>query len=216
MTHAKFITIISILLITALSCRKAIPKNVVTTVNGYVIDTIKNKRLPNATVAIYGCKQTTFNISCAYEIATTKTDSNGDFSITFNSDGKSIEFEAKINYDENYDYSSKITLTAGRINTVKITAREYNYLKTHLIITNNPFDTLVNLSANVRHIFYGRTLDTTIMNRVLPNATNLIIYSAWDRNVGRYRRLIDTLQIGIQDTINYSRVLPNVNTFPLN
>lgn len=205
-----------ILITTVLSCKKAIPENVVTTVNGYVIDNVKNKRLPNATVAIYGCNYTTFKISCAEPITTTTTDANGDFSITFNSNGRSIGFEIKVNYDENYDYTSIVPLKEGKVNTVKIEAREFNYLKTHLIITANPFDTLVSVSSNVRHIFYGQTLDTTIMNRVLPNATNRIIYTAWDKNAGKYRRLIDILQIGSQDTINYSRVLPNVNTFPLN
>lgn len=139
-----------------------------------------------------------------------------EFSVTFNSDGKSIAFQAELQYDENYDYSSRVSLNAGTVNNIKITAKEYNYLKTHLIISNNPFDTLVCLSGNVRHIFYGHYLDTNIMNRVMPNSTNYVIYTAWDYNVGMYRRRIDTLQIGSQDTTIYDRTLPNVNTFELN
>ena len=54
------------------------------------------------------------------------------------------------------------------------------------------------------------------MNRVLPNGLNSIIYTAWDKNVGKYRRLIDTLTVGMLDTTNYTRTLPNVNTFPTN
>jgi hypothetical protein len=216
MKPLKFLFLV-LLISTIFSCRKkSIPTTVITTVNGFAIDNTKNKRLPNATITIFGCKQTFYGISCSNLIATTKTDSNGDFSITFNSDGKSIGFQAELTSDENYDYSSKIALTAGAINNIQITAREYNFLKTHLIISNNPFDTLVSLSGNVRHIFYGQYLDTNIMNRVMPNSTNYVIYSAWDYNLGLYRRLIDTLQIGSQDTTIYNRTLPNVNTFELN
>jgi hypothetical protein len=216
MKNLNLMVVTIIFLVTAYSCKKAIPENVVTTVKGFVIDTVKNKRLSNAKVSIYGCRQTTFSISCATLITSTRTNSNGDFSINFNSDGKSISFQAEVDYDENFDYSSTVKLLEGNTNDIKLTAREFNYLKTRLIITNNPFDTLVNLSRNTRHIFYGQTLDTTIMNRVLPNGINFIIYSAWDRNVGKYRRLIDTLTVGMQDTINYTRTLPNVNTFPTN
>lgn len=198
------------------TCRKEpIPTNVTTTVNGFVIDSTKNKKLPNATVAILGCKQTFYGISCADIITTTKTNANGEFNMTFNSDGKSIGFSVELMYDENYDYSSIVPIVAGTTNNIKITAREYNFLKTHLIISNNPFDTLVCLSSNVRHFLYGHYVDTNVMNRVLPNSTNYIIYSAWDYTLGRYRQLIDTLQIGSQDTTIYNRTLPDVNTFKL-
>ena len=205
-----------IFLVTVYSCKKEIPANVVTTVKGFVFDTVKNKRLSNAKVSIYGCRQTTFKISCATLITSTRTNSNGDFNITFNGDGKSLSFQAEVDYDENFDFSSTVKLQAGNTNDIRLTAREFNYLKTRLIISNNPFDTLVSLSRNTRHIFYGQTLDTTIMNRILPNSLNSIIYTAWDKNVGKYRRLIDTFTVGIQDTINYTRTLPNVNTFPTN
>ncbi len=214
MAYFKIIAVV-MLLIFAMSCKKAIKENVLTTVAGYVIDSVKNKKLPNATVTIYGCRRTTFSISCATVVATAKTDLNGNFILSFNGDGLSIGYEARINYDENYDRSSTVTLTPGTRNNIIIAAREFNYLKTHLTITNNPFNDLVVLSANTRHVLYGQTLDTIIMNRVLPNAVNNIMYSAWDTNLGGYRTLVDTLQIGMQDTTNYSRVLPNVNTFPL-
>jgi hypothetical protein len=213
-SYIKLIFAITIFILISPSCKKGVPENVVTTVEGYVIDSVKNKRLPNATVGIYGCVQTTFKVSCSELLATTKTDSNGEFKLSFNGDGKSFGFQAEVIYDENYDYSSKYRLIPGSTNTIVIKAREFSYLKTHLIITNNPFDTLINFASNVRHTFYGHTLDTTVMNRVLPNATNYIFYFAWDPNVLKNRRLIDTLQIGMQDTINYFRILPDVSTFP--
>lgn len=70
--------VVLILLSTITACKKdPVPTTVVTTVNGYAIDSIKNKRLPNATIAILGCTQTFYGISCATLITTTKTNSNG-------------------------------------------------------------------------------------------------------------------------------------------
>lgn len=196
--------------------KEAIPTNVVTTVNGFVIDSTKNKRLSKANIVIYGCGKTFYGVYCTDSITTATTNSDGEFSVKFNSDGKSIRFTAELIPDENYNYSSTVDLNTGTTNNIKIVAREYNFLKTHLNIKNNPFDTLVCLSGNVRHIFYGRSIDTNVINRVLPNSINYVIYSAWDRNVGRYRQLIDTLQIDSRDTIIYNRTLPDISTFKLN
>ncbi len=202
------------LLMVMASCAKNFDGDKVTVVRGYVIDSVKNKKLPNAKVSIYGCVHTTFKISCSNLIATTRTDTNGEFEISFKPNGRYTGFEAQIDYDENYDFSSKISINGDTENTIVITAREFNYLKTRLIITNNPFNKLFVRSRNTGHILYGQSLDTIIMNRVLPNSLNSIIYSTWDSSVGKYRQLIDTFSVGNQDTVNYMKVLPDVSTFP--
>jgi hypothetical protein len=187
-----------------------------TTVKGFVIDTVKNKRLPNATVIINGCHEANFRTYCIDSLTSTKTDVNGEFEITFRADGHSTGFEATVLTDENYDYSTSQTLEPGKTNNISLKTREKNYLKANIKVTNNIFDTLVALSIGTKHIIYGRNPDTLLYFRVLPNTQNLLIFSAWDKNVGRYRRLIDTLQITMQDTTIYNKILPDVQNFPLN
>lgn len=196
-------------------CKKPIPPHVITTVKGVVIDTVKNKRLSNATVIINGCHQANFRTYCIDSLASTKTDANGAFQITFKADGRAIGFEATVRVDENFDYPISQPLEAGKTNNISLKAREKNYLKAHIKVTNNVFDTLVALSIGTKHLIYGRSPDTTLYFRVLPNAQNFMIFSAWDKGMGGYRRLIDTLQITLQDTTIYNRILPDVQDFTL-
>jgi hypothetical protein len=197
------------------ACKKTISSNISTTVKGFVIDTVKNKRLPNATVIINGCDQANFRTYCIDSLTSTKTNANGEFEITFQSNGTSIGFEATVSTDENYDYSTFQTLEPGKTNTISLKAREKNYLKANINVTNNPLEPLVVLSIGTKHVIYSRNVDTLLWFRVLPGAQNLIIFSAWDRSAGGYRQLIDTLQINMQDTTYYRKVLPDVQSFPL-
>lgn len=197
------------------ACKKPISSSIRTTVKGFVIDTVKNKRLPKATVIINGCHQANFRTYCIDSLTSTKTNANGEFEITFQSDGTSIGFEATVSTDENYDYSTFQTLEPGKTNTISLKAREKNYLKANINVTNNPLDPLVILSIGTKHIIYSRSVDTLLWFRTLPSAQNLMIFTAWDRSAGGYRQLIDTLQITMQDTTYYRKVLPNVQTFPL-
>ena len=217
MNKTLFILLLLSLVGSSITCKKAIPSNVITTVKGFVIDTVKNKRLSNATVIIEGCGEANFRTFCTDSLTSTKTNTNGELDISFRGNGHSTGYEASVVTDENYDYSTFIRLKPGESNNIILYAREKNYLKANIKILNNPFDTLVVLSAgSTKHIIYGRTSDTLLYFRVLPNALNLMVFSAFDKSVGRFRRLLDTLQITMLDTTIYSKIIPNVQLFPLN
>lgn len=199
------------------SCLKKNPDNIVTTVKGTVWDPVKNKNLKNARVVILGCANLVlYGISCAHEVDSARSDSNGEFNISFKSDGKYVDYEATVSFDENFYQSIPVKLKTGVENNIKIQTRELNYLRSHITMTQNPFGTMVTLSRNMRHIIPGTFCDTIVYHKVLPNASNQIIYSVWDTNIGKYRRIIDTIQAGMIDTLNYTRILPNTNTFPFN
>ncbi len=197
------------------ACKKPISSSTRTTVKGFVIDTVKNKKLPNATVIINGCHQANFRTYCIDSLTSTKTDANGEFEITFQSDGSSIGFEVTVETDDNYDFSIAQSLEPGKTNNVQLKAREKNYLKANIKVTNNLIDPLVILSIGTKHVIYSSGTDTLLYFRVLPMAQNLIIFSSWDKNAGGYRQLIDTIQISLQDTTLYRKILPNVQSFPL-
>jgi hypothetical protein len=202
--------------ITCYSCIKKVPVNILTTVNGTVWDPVKNKNLKNARVVVRECANLVlYGISCAHEIDSARSDSNGGFKFSFRSDGKYVDYEVMVSYDENFDLSVPVKLIAGQVNNITIQTRELNYLRSHITMTQNPFGQMVSLSRNTRHVFPGTFCDTVVYHKVLPNALNQIIYSVWDTNLGKYRMLIDTLQTGMIDTTNYTRILPNTNSFPV-
>ena len=213
----KIKIILSTFLVTVLfiACKKPIASNVRTIVKGYVVDVVKNKKLTNATVIINSCHEANFRTFCNDSLTSTKTNLNGEFEVSFQGDGKSIGFEASVKTDENYDYSTDLTLTAGKVNNIELHAREKSFLRANIHITNNPINPLAILSIGTKHVIYNRSIDTLLYFRVLPMSPNLIIYSAWDTSVGRYRQLIDTLQITMQDTTLYRKILPNVQSFPI-
>src|SRR5687768_12025995 len=151
------------------SCKKSISSSVMTAVKGSVIDTVKNKRLSNARVIINGCHEANFRTYCIDSLTSTKTNANGEFELTFRSDGKSIGFEASIETDDNYDYSTYQRLEPGKTNTIQLKAREKNYLKANINVTDNPLDPLVILSIGTKHVIYLRSVDTLLLFRVLPS-----------------------------------------------
>ena len=200
-----------------ISCKiEPIPAGIVTTVKGFVIDSVKNKRLANVTVEILGCRNynTTIGggIYCDVSVKTAKTNYNGEFSIDFNSDGVNIGYEAAIMYDDNYIRGQTVPLNIGVVNNIKLSGREFNSLKTHLIIKNTLYESLTCYGDYNSHILKGNYIDTIIFNKVLPNSETTLRYIGDDYKLGGARRQLDTIKIGSQDTTFYERTL-DVSTF---
>lgn len=200
------------------SCYKKISQDNITTVKGFVIDTIKNKRLANATVKINNCYYNYgyFKVFCNDSLTSIITDKNGEFELKFRSEGEPIAFEASVVTDENFDKSNQVPLKGGDINTIRLKAEEKNFLKTNIKINNNPFENLLVLINGSRKIIYGQNKDTLIYFRVFPNSENHIRFVAYDKTIEKYRSLDKVIKTDLSDTTYYSIDLPDVKTFPTN
>jgi hypothetical protein len=88
-------------------------------------------------------------------------------------------------------------------------------LKANIKVLNNPFGRIVISTGNTNHFLNGNSIDTLLYFRILPNLTNQIIYTVFDANFGKYRQIIDTIQIGLSDTTIYSKIIPDTQNFPL-
>ena len=80
--------IILIILITIASCRKPIPPDIQISASGIAIDTVKNKKLANATVYVRGCNYNFYGLFCHDSVTSIKTNMDGSFSLSFLTDGK--------------------------------------------------------------------------------------------------------------------------------
>jgi hypothetical protein len=196
------------------SCQKDCLNSV--TIQGIVLDSVKNKNLANATVVLNGCRNLFINgdLSCSERLATTITNSRGEFKIDFSSGKNFSAFSVEVEEDGNITYSAPENIINNNTN-LKLFARENSFLKAHIKVINNPFDTLIS-SLKTRHFLKGRTVDTILFYKVVPQSENYFIFITWDTKVGGYRRLIDTLQISLKDTTNYFSKPLDVSAFPLN
>jgi hypothetical protein len=196
------------------SCQKDCLNSII--IQGIVLDSVKNKNLSNATVVLNGCNNFIFNggLICSQKLATTTTNSKGEFKIDFSSEREFSAFSVEVQEDENITYSALENIVNTNT-TLKLFARENSFLKAHIKVNNNPFDTLIS-SLKTRHLLKGRTVDTILFYRVVPQSENYFIFITWDTKVGGYRRLIDTLQISLKDSTNYFSKPLDVSTFPLN
>lgn len=221
------------------ACRKKISEGTLIQASGYVIDSVKNKRLPNVKIFLFGAKATFYGIYYTVgPLDSTMSDNNGNFSLTYNAEGNSIDYALIIDYVQKVDNTSQVNYVmdinhrlhkfnySHELNNVAVNARELNYLRVNLKIDANPYDTLYfdmysNYGAFALHNrIFGAKADTSFLTRYLPNATTYFYYkilSAPKRagDTGVYRLLLDSIPPGANDTLVFSKTIHSTNDLPL-
>ncbi|TCC94464.1 hypothetical protein EZ428_06745 [Pedobacter frigiditerrae] len=205
----------SIVLVT---CKKVKP-GIATSVSGFAIDSAKNKRLANASVVIYGCRINSMNGSrlCADSVIGAKTDLKGDFNMSFVSDGNYIGYDVEISYyDKNYERKNSVKLNPGVKNSVILSAIELSNLKLDLKILSNPIGEISVHSWKTSYFLKGTSNDVILNFKVYPNVKNDVHLIVWDPKIGRYRKIIENVSIGLLDTTTYQKIVQTTNDFPIN
>lgn len=238
MKHYYILIFFSLLTIVAISsCRKPIPAGKNIQANGFVIDSIKNKILPYATVYLFGGNQTFYGISYGGQpLDSAIADINGNFSINYVTKGNSVDYALGISsatyggYAYNGSYVVDVAHSmypfnfSTQINNLAVRARELNYAKISLKVLSNPYDTFyvrVSPPYGQFHLSYflkGQSIDTLITTRVLPNSTNYIFYYATRLTIDSgsvSRRLIDTLNVNLSDTTRIIKNIGSIYSMPL-
>ncbi len=218
-------------------CRKNIQAGVNIRADGYVIDSVKNKKLSNVSVYLISGHEFGLQAVDYYGVVDSAvTDANGSFSINYTADGKSYDYELSLIYvDINamrhfnavipdrmnlfYEFDFKTQLS-----DVAISARELNFMKIHLSVLSNPYDTLllyVNPSyaaAGQEYDFYRNTIDTTILARSLPLGQNFIYYTIITsqlRDSVLCRTETDTITTNLSDTFDIQKNISSAYDIPL-
>lgn len=193
------------------ACIKDLKRGDRINVSGSVIDTVKNKKLPNVKVYLVGCVNSIpYGIFCYNKDDSTVTDGDGNFSLTYSSNIKRRGYVLEISKDNNYSYNLHREYNfPNNGKDVILYTQELNLLRLNIKIDFNPYDTFYVIPEHGDYKqLIGRSIDTTILIKVLPNNTNMITYQIMSINKDSgaiYRRLRDTLQIGLTDITNYSK-----------
>jgi hypothetical protein len=220
------------------SCRKDVPKGAVIQANGFVIDSVKNKRLSNVTIYLYGAHSNFYGVY--YDIGpldSTISDIDGNFSLEYSAEGTSIDYALAIGNVVYGGYTSQNNYVVDVVHplypfnysrllrNVALRARELNYARINLKVLSNPYDTLyLDVSTTygelfLRNLFIGKSIDTFILTRYLPDATNTFEYQILSRQLldsGWFiRRMTDTLAAKMDDTITISKTINSAYDIPL-
>lgn len=238
LTYRIFIGLFLILLF-LVSCRKEVPKGQLIQANGYVVDSVKNKRLSNVKVYLYGGHATFYGVFYTVgPLDSVVSDKDGNFSLQYRAEGNSVDYALAIGnvvyggFSGQTDYVIDISHPiytfnySHQLNNVTLKARELNYAIVNLKVLSNPYDTLfldVNSTQGeffLRHQFIGPSIDTSILTRYLPDATNVMEYKILSTRVADsatmfLRRMPDTLPPATQDTILISKVINSTYEIPL-
>ncbi|MGB3007347.1 MAG: hypothetical protein WBC06_12605 [Chitinophagaceae bacterium] len=204
-----------------LSCAKDIKKGTQINVSGFVIDTVKNKNLPFAKVYLVGCKNNFSGSTFCYDfLDSSTTDINGNFTINYRAEGNSVRYVLEVANDNNYGNNLYQQLYFNNNSTnVRLKSQELNFLKLNLKVDFNLYDTVYLFpSHGLSKRLVGRSLDTTIYLKVIPNNKNTLQYciTALGRDTSVIiRRATDTLNIGLADTTNYSKRIYSTYQIPL-
>ena len=190
------------------------PEDTNVVVSGIVIDTVKNKYLPYATVVIWGCNRSWFNGYCD-SITSTKTTADGNFALSFKTNnGKYASYAVAVEpmsddlYTKDYSNNAASGIKIGENNQIRLKARELNILMAKISILENPFDTiLIHNYYSDFWIYNHRKIDTTFTFQILPMCLNSITYSIWDSKNLKQRTLKDTMTIYMADTTFYKRII---------
>lgn len=238
MKHRNTIIIFFLTLCTIASCRKSVPKGQLIQASGFVIDSVKNKKLPNATIYLYGAHSTFYGITYGDgPLDSTISDANGNFSISYTAVGNSVDYSLAIGKTVYGGYTSQENYVIDayhpefrfnflqQINNVSLKARELNYARVNLKVLSNPYDTLffdvstIYGELRLRYRLTGRTIDTSILTRYLPNSQNNFWYQILATQLldsgGYIRRKIDTLNTNLIDTIVISKTINSTYDLPL-
>ena len=228
---------LTLLFLTA--CRKDVPKGQAIQATGFVIDSVKNKKLSNVTVYLYGAHSTFYGVY--YDdgpLDSAISDKDGNFSIKYYAEGNSVDYALAIgnvmyggysnqtNYVIDISHPIYIFNYSHQLNNVALKARELNYARVNLKVLSNPYDTLfldVGTAYGelfLRNQFIGTSVDTSFLIRYLPNATNVFEYQILstrivDSSTMFIRQMPDTLQPVMKDTIVISKTINTTYDIPL-
>lgn len=216
-----FLTLfISVLLF---SCAKDVKKGTRISVSGFLVDTVKNKNIAFAKIYLVGGKVAFSNGMTYYYnyVDSTKSDINGKFSINYRAEGNSVGYVLEVASDNNFSSGEyeQFTFTNNETN-VRLKTQELNFLRLNLKVDFNRYDTFyIYPSHGFSRRLIGRSIDTTVLLKVLPNNRNIITYqimSIGNDSGAIYRRLRDTLNIGLTDTTITTKRILNTYQMPLN
>jgi hypothetical protein len=206
-----------------LSCVKDIKKGTLISVSGFLVDTVKNKNLAFAKIYLVGGKVRASNGVIYYYdyVDSTTSDNNGKFSIKYKAEGNNVGYVLEVASDDNFSSSEYQQFTfANNETNVRLKSQELNFLKLNVRVDFNRYDTFyIYPYRGTYKRLIGRSLDTTIMLKVLPQSTNIItfgIMSLGNDSGAIFRRLRDTLSIGLSDTTTYSKRIFSTYQMPLN
>ncbi|HEY4148314.1 MAG TPA: hypothetical protein VGM41_05280 [Chitinophagaceae bacterium] len=220
------------------SCRKDVPAGRLIQASGFVVDSVINKKLAGVKVYLVGAEQSFYGVSYGYgPYDSTVSDANGNFSIQYRAEGKSVDyalaiagviyggFTAQDNFaiDVNhpyYPFNYKDNLTG-----VGVRARQLSVLAINLKIQSNPYDTFYLYAFTPygefsdKRLITGPSTDTTILTRCLPNSFNSIHYEVQSQRLfdsgWLIRRTIDSVPTGPGDTTRISKTIGSTYSLPL-
>ncbi|WP_461790810.1 carboxypeptidase-like regulatory domain-containing protein [Pedobacter sp.] len=202
-----------------IGCKKVKP-GVETSIRGYVIDSVKNKRLANATVLVLGCSINPYNGSrqCYNEVHRTKTDANGSFKTAFVSDGKYVGYSVAIEDDENYVNRSgeayTYKLNPGVENNLIVNVIEMNLMKFNLKVLKTDAERLA-VYVNYKNIdLPAKPLDTTLEVKILPDAVNNVFFIAYYPNDVR-KGFREYPRFGKESVVFYEKIIEDTKELPL-
>lgn len=172
------------------SCHKEVESGTRIQVSGSVVDSVKNKPLPFATLYLFGAKSTFYGIYYTIgPLDSVKTDAQGNFDLTYEAEGNSIDYGLSLgilNYgghqypDEQY-VGDKDQLMfkfnfQKQIRNARVPARELNFTRLHLKIDSNPLDSFFIKTAYLENpvLLRGNSIDTVLYIRHLPQNENFI------------------------------------------
>jgi hypothetical protein len=227
---------LALLLLTA--CRKDVPKGAVIQAFGFVIDSVKNKRLPNVTIYLYGAHSNFYGVY--YDVGpldSTISDIDGNFSLEYSAEGTSIDYALAVGNVVYGGYTSQNNYVVDVVHplypfnysrllrNVALRARELNYARINLKVLSNPYDSLylyISTAAGelfIQNLFIGASIDTSILSHYLPEALNTFqfeISSAQLLDSGmQIRTLTDSITAKMQDTITISQTFNSAYDIPL-
>jgi hypothetical protein len=218
MKHALIIVLSFILILNLTSCSKE-DIGVEAVLKGHVSDNIRGINISGYKIVLVKSWESCENFKCGtrtQEVATTYTDNNGEYSITFNY--KLNEGERYTLFEQYYgtpyypEYSSKIAIKAGTTNIININAWKPIELRLKVDVLNNfnkplmirnEIDNSNTTFLNTENI-YEENITKTYYLRSKPNSDIKIIF--W------YYTNPNLTGVLHQKTILYRTTLDDVNS----
>jgi len=210
---SKTLLVAAALLLTACVPVDAIEKGIKTYVSGVVVDTVKDKVLPNVTVEAVGYAPAPPPLwgGSSKVFATAQTDKNGSFKLNFITDGYHVTYCIRSKSDNsNLVNHDEIVLSVGELNNIRLTARELSWLKARIIMTI-PFPHSMSVSTTPRrytdfdpYIENTNQVDTVLLFMVLPMSKVSVNYIT--RGVP-WTEYSDTIDIAMGDTTHYLQTI---------
>lgn len=172
------------------SCYKEVESGTRIQASGSVVDPVKNKPLPFATLYLFGAKSTFYGIYYTIgPLDSVKTDAQGNFDLTYQAEGNSIDYGLSLgilNYggpqypDEPYVRDKDEPVFKfnfqKQIKNARVRGRELSFTRLQLQVDNNPLDSFWIKTTYLRSpiLLRGKSIDTVLYLRHLPQAENII------------------------------------------